>query len=531
MTNEFMFSRRGFLAAFGSAVAYGATAGGVAKRRDGEILIAHCTDPQFGLGPPRAGKLMTEEGYAHDLDRCLSAIEIINALDPDLVCITGDMTQSGMDVARDWPRLLKMYHPPVVVAPGNHDVGNRVTASAVKRFQAVFGYDYTAVTVKGWRVISANSLYWWPNKEEALCAAHEKWFADELAGAKARGEKVIVATHVPPFVKDPDEADSHDNQPLAGRRARLDACLAAGAKFYLAGHTHRYAERMYGSLPILNAETTSVTGGGRPLGFRLLRIQPDGSYTYDFVRVDQGPAVPKQKFGIMSFNIRHGQGMDGQVDLERTAAAIKREKPRFAGLSEVDRRTKRTGGVNQAKTLATLTGMHSTFGRAIDLQGGQYGVALLSLDKPFGSRQVPLPGKEPRTLLLVEFPDCVVGVTHLSVSADKERRESVDLIKAAIAGEKKPVFLMGDWNARPKSDVLTAMRSFLTVVSDETGRTFHGRKVDGPAAEQEYCIDYIAIDSAHAPKWRVSSRKTVPDVITSDHKPIVAVIESVDAQR
>ena len=169
--------------------------------------------------------------------------------------------------------------------------------------------------------------------------------------------------------------------------------------------------------------------------------------------------------------------------------------------------------------------------RAIDLRGGQYGVALLSLDKPLGSRQIPLPGKEPRTLLLVEFPDCVVGVTHLSVSAPEERRESVDLIKAAIAGEKKPVFLMGDWNARPQSDVLTAMRSFLTVVSDETGRTFQGRKVDGPAAEQEYCIDYIAIDSAHAPKWRVSSRKTVPDVITSDHKPIVAVIESADARR
>ena len=244
-----------------------------------------------------------------------------------------------------------------------------------------------------------------------------------------------------------------------------------------------------------------------------------------------GRGVSRQKFPIMSFNIRHGRGMDGQVDLPRTAAAIKRENPRFVGLSEVDRHTKRTGGIDQAKALAKLTGMHSTFGRAIDVQGGQYGVALLSLDKPLGSRQVPLPGKEPRTLLLVEFPDCVVGVTHLSVSAPEERRVSVDLIKAAIAGEKKPVFLMGDWNARPQSEVLTAMRSFLTVLSDETGRTYHGRKVDGPAAEQEHCIDYIAIDSAHAPKWRVSSRKTVPDVITSDHKPIVAVIESVDTRR
>ena len=530
MKNEFMFSRRGFLAAFGSALTLSVSAESL-KRRDGEILIAHCTDPQFGMGLPRAGKLPTEEGYRCDLNRCKSAIEIINGLDPDLVCITGDMTHAGPDVVREWPSLLKMYSVPVVVAPGNHDVGNRVTAGAVERFRSVFGYDYTAVTVKGWRVIVANSLYWWPNKEAALTAAHDKWFADELAGAKARGEKVIVATHVPPFVKNPDEADGHDNHPLAGRRARLDAIIDAGGKFYLAGHTHRYAERKYGDLPLLNAETTCCNPDGRPFGFRLLRIRRDGSYDYDFVRVDQGPRLPKQKFGIMSFNIRHGEGMDGQVDLARTAAAIKREKPRFAGLSEVDCRTRRTGGVNQAKKLASLTGMHSTFGRAIDLQGGQYGVALLSKDRPLGSRQVPLPGKEPRTLLLVEFPDCVVGVTHLSVSAPEERRESVDLIKAAIAEEKKPVFLTGDWNARPKSDVLTAMRSFLTVLSDETGRTYHGRKESGPAAEQEHCIDYIAIDSAHAPKWRVASRKTIPDEITSDHKPIVAVIESVDAPR
>lgn len=520
MENNILFSRRGFLAAFGSVVTVGAS--GALGRRDGELLIAHCTDPQFGMGYPRAGKLSTEEGYKCDLDRCLSEIEIINGLDPDLVCITGDMTHMSPDLTRDWPRLIKMFHPPVVVAPGNHDVGNRVTAASVERFRSVFGYDYTAVTVKGWRVIVANSMYWWPNKEDGLLAAHDKWFAAELEGAKSRGERIIVATHVPPFVKSPDEADSHDNHPLAGRIARLDACIAAGTKFYLAGHTHRYAKRKYKDMSLLNAETTC----NRPFGFRLLRIRPDCTYDYDFVQVAAGPDLPKQRFTLMSFNIRHGAGMDNKVDLERTAAAINREKPRFAGLSEVDCLVKRTGNVNQPKKLAKMTGMHATFGPAIDLQGGKYGVALLSRDKPVGSRQIPLPGKEPRTLLLVEFPDCVVGVTHLSVSAESERKESVELIRGALAAyANKPVFMMGDWNARPKSEVLTEMRKFLTVVSDETGRTFHGRPVNGPAAEQELCIDYIAIDGAHAPKWKVAMRKTVMDEVTSDHKPIVVTVE------
>ena len=524
MANDMFLSRRHFIAAFGSTFAL-ATQAQLLKRREGEILIAHCTDPQFGMGMPRAGRAMTEEGYQHDLDRCLSAIEIINGLDPDLVCITGDMTHSAKDVAKDWPRLLKMYKPPVVVAPGNHDVGNRLTAESVARFKAVFGRDYTAVTVRGWRIIAANSIYWWPNKEPVLRAAHDKWFAEELAGAKARGEKIIVATHVPPFVRKSDEPDSHSNHPLDGRLARLDACIDAGVKFYLAGHTHKFCEKKYRDLPILNAETTCLNGDRRPFGFRLLRIRPDLSYDYDFVSVKQGPALPSQKFTIMSFNVCHCSGMDGKIDLERTAAAIRAEKPRFAGLSEMDCCTTRSGGVNQPKALAKLTDMHATFGPAIDFGGGKYGVALLSRDKPISSRQVPLPGKEKRTLLLVEFLDCIVGVTHLSVSADSERRESVDLIRNALAEQtEKPVFIMGDWNSSPESEVLTEMRKFVTVVSDETRGTFHGRPSAGPENELQYCIDYIAIDSAHAPQWKVVSRRTIPDEMTSDHKPIVVTI-------
>ena len=524
MINDIMFSRRRFMAAFASTLALGASADAL-KRRDGELLIAHCTDPQFGMGLPRAGKLMTEEGYRHDLDRCLSAIETVNALGPDLVCITGDMTHEMKDLKRDWPRLIKMFSAPVIVAPGNHDVGNRVRADAVERFSSVFGADHAAMTVKGWRIIAANSMYWWPTKETALRDAHERWLADELAGVKARGEKAIMAIHVPPFTRKPDEPDSHSNHPLDGRLARLDSWIGAGVKFCLAGHTHRHTEHVYNGLPILNAETTCLNSDRRPFGFRLLRIRPDGSFDYDFVPVRQGPELPRQLFSVMSFNIRHGQGMDGKVDLARTAAAISKEAPRFVGLSEVDCRTRRTGGVDQAQELARLTGMCATFGPAIDFQGGKYGVAVLSRDRPLSSRQVPLPGKEPRTLLLVEFEDCIVGVTHLSVSADSERRESVELMRAALAEKaSKPVFVMGDWNSRPQSEVLAGLRKFVTVVSDETGRTYHGHPSDGPEAEQECCIDYIAIDSAHAPDWKVVSRRTVKDETTSDHKPIVVTL-------
>ena len=87
----------------------------------------------------------------------------------------------------------------------------------------------------------------------------------------------------------------------------------------------------------------------------------------------------------------------------------------------------------------------------------------------------------------------------------------------------KPVFLAGDWNATPKSETLAAMRDFMTVVSKEDCRTFHGFKNHPP--ESEYCIDYIAVDSAHAAKVKVKDAHATPDAVASDHNPIAAIVE------
>ncbi len=63
-----------------------------------------------------------------------------------------------------------------------------------------------------------------------------------------------------------------------------------------------------------------------------------------------------------------------------------------------------------------MTGMHARFCRAIDYDGGGYGVGLLSRDEPLAVRRIPLPGREEaRVLLMAEFPGYVVCVTHLSL--------------------------------------------------------------------------------------------------------------------
>ena len=43
-----------------------------------------------------------------------------------------------------------------------------------------------------------------------------------------------------------------------------------------------------------------------------------------------------QDIRLMSYNILHGKGADGKVDIARIAAVINRERPDFVGLQEVD---------------------------------------------------------------------------------------------------------------------------------------------------------------------------------------------------
>ena len=143
--------------------------------------------------------------------------------------------------------------------------------------------------------------------------------------------------------------------------------------------------------------------------------------------------------------------------------------------------------------------------------------------------KTPLPGREPRVLLLCEFEDCWFGTTHLALQGTN-RLAAVEIIRKAVAerAATKPVYLTGDWNDTPPSKPLVAMRSFMTILSDTKSRTYHGFKPHNPA--KAYCIDYIAVDSIAAKRITVRESHVVPDETTSDHSPIVATISVADVQ-
>ena len=243
------------------------------------LTIAHIGDPQLGFNLNGEDY---EAKYCEDLARMERVIAEVNGLRPDVALISGDMAHRQADMLRDWPRLLSQFRVPVVATPGNHDVCQRLSREALDRYNAIFGRDYGSLDLKGWRIVFGNTQYWLETDETAAQARYEEWLATELERAKGMFGRVILAGHNAPFAYRPDESDGYENCPLATRCGRLDAYLASGARFYLAGHMHRLCMRGYRGLTILSAESLSLNFDGRPFGFRVFQVADDFTWSWNF---------------------------------------------------------------------------------------------------------------------------------------------------------------------------------------------------------------------------------------------------------
>ncbi len=235
-------------------------------------------------------------------------------------------------------------------------------------------------------------------------------------------------------------------------------------------------------------------------------------------------ANPPREMRLMTYNVHHCAGADKRVDIPRVAEVIKREHPDFVGLNEIDRCARRSHKVDQPEELGRLTGLHATFAQAIPLQGGGYGNVVLSREKPLSVLRVPLPGREPRVLLLCEFADCWFGTSHFSLQ-ETNRLQTVEIIRGVVSEKAaaKPVFVTGDWNCRPDSAPIAALRGYMAILSDEKCRTYHGFKEHAPGSE--CCIDYIAVDRGASARVKVKETHVISDTLTSDHNPVVVTLE------
>jgi endonuclease/exonuclease/phosphatase family metal-dependent hydrolase len=239
-------------------------------------------------------------------------------------------------------------------------------------------------------------------------------------------------------------------------------------------------------------------------------------------------AKAPSKFRVMSYNIHHGEGLDGKVDLERIAALIKQEGADIVALQEVDKGVERTKRRDLPAELSVLTGMTCIFSNNYSFQGGEYGNAVLTRFpvKSWTNTHYKMlrPGEQRGILQLkldVRGREVMFMNTHIDHRPDDSERllntETISQLFTNYSGT--PIVLCGDFNDVPESRVYEKLAALFV---DSWKAAGSGPGLTIPAESPKKRIDYIWI-SRGGPITPL--RMWVPNSQASDHLPIVAEFE------
>jgi endonuclease/exonuclease/phosphatase family metal-dependent hydrolase len=252
-----------------------------------------------------------------------------------------------------------------------------------------------------------------------------------------------------------------------------------------------------------------------------------------FVGMFSGCAVSKTapahiRFRVITYNIHHGEGLDGKVDLIRIAELIKQERADIVALQEVDRAVRRTAGRDLPAELAALTGMTAVFSNNFHFQGGEYGNAVLTrftVKQWTNHRYKMIRAGEQRGILKLTLDvhgrDLVLMNTHIDSRADDtERWLNVGEIESLVSAQgDMPFILCGDFNDMPGSRV---HRRLSKTFADSWALVGAAEGFSFPADKPARRIDYIWISKGDSLK---PIRAWLPQSAASDHLPLVVEFE------
>jgi endonuclease/exonuclease/phosphatase family metal-dependent hydrolase len=222
-----------------------------------------------------------------------------------------------------------------------------------------------------------------------------------------------------------------------------------------------------------------------------------------------GPA----RLRLATWNIKAAsqQGLDAVVDeLDQLDADV-------VLLQEVDIGVERSGNVDQPRTISTRLGYQYAFAPTLELEGGAYGIAVLSR-LPFEAvDRISLTNEgaaEPRVALDVHV---CLGSTSLRVTnhhADytvaAAQKSVLEVLMALENGREERVVFAGDFNQEPEDIGPTACV--------EAGFTDAVVPFDASGTRGARRIDYVFVGNAIA-TWVVGAG--VVDGDASDHRALV----------
>lgn len=232
---------------------------------------------------------------------------------------------------------------------------------------------------------------------------------------------------------------------------------------------------------------------------------------------------------IMAYNIHHANppSKPDVIDINAIVNVIKQQNPDIVALQEVDASTGRSGPGNQAEMIAEKLDMNVFFGKAIDYDGGEYGVAILSkfnLSEGKINRLPVEPGTngEPRILVTVKITtpkgnEIRFGSTHLDAQReDTNRIPQIEEVVKIGKNEQLPFIIAGDFNAVPESEVIR-------ILDGHFKRTCRLCGFTSSAQNPVRTIDYIAFNHPEN-KFEVENHSVINESYASDHFPIVSEI-------
>jgi 3',5'-cyclic AMP phosphodiesterase CpdA len=229
-------------------------------------------------------------GRPHDPEAAAAFHEVVEALAPDVLVISGDFTQRArvaeFEAARQY---LDRFAPiPIVVTPGNHDVPLYRVFERIRdpfgNYLRILDPKLDSVTrVAGMTLVSLNTAA--PHRAivNGRLDTGQVAFAKTAFEAAPSGDlRVVVAHHhLAPA------PDYQGDRPLPGARRILDAFKAMGVDLILGGHLHRAyignsldvypgADRSRGIVIAQSGTTTSRRGRARERArnsFNVIRVE------------------------------------------------------------------------------------------------------------------------------------------------------------------------------------------------------------------------------------------------------------------
>jgi len=241
---------------------------------------------------------------------------------------------------------------------------------------------------------------------------------------------------------------------------------------------------------------------------------------------------------VLVYNVHAGKDAAGKESVRRIADVVKSVDPDIVLFQEVDKGTKRSGGVDQPAEYAKLTGLHVAFGRSLDYDGGEYGIAVLSRWPIRRDSAVHLPvdppqersggSHEPRIAMSLRI-DAPFGPldlfnTHIDASGeDRWRIQEIKtiqrIVKDALSGKAR-VLVGGDFNSTPDSPVQAELRA--NGFHDAWPTCGVGEGLSYPADVPRKRIDYLFLLSG----FECMSARVI-DADASDHRPVLFTLRIV----